>query len=178
MIRGWKSGKCRNIEGVRWGRVEMCSRGWRNFYSAGKRDRSAAARPPKRGYVELARASGIERRIIVSNNPGRRFSSVSMATCASRANGCLRRLAIEATPTVGSLPLSLGEFWWGQRSSGGVGGAKVGRRSPAYRRWNRLFRPRAAFASPRRRRRRRRRPSTVPPGPEASAKSFRFYYRS
>lgn len=37
------------------------------------------------------------------------------------------------TNTVGSLPLSLGEFWWGQRSSGGVGGAKVGRRSAAYR---------------------------------------------
>lgn len=84
--------------------------------------------------MELARASGIERRIIVSNNPGRRFSSVSMATCASRANGLLASVGNRSnTNTVGSLPLSLGEFWWGQRNSGGVGGAKVGRRSPAYR---------------------------------------------
>lgn len=42
--------------------------------------RAGASFVRKRGDTQSATTSGIERRIIVSNNPGRRFSSVPMAT--------------------------------------------------------------------------------------------------
>lgn len=42
--------------------------------------RAGASLVRKRGDTQRATTSGIERRIIVSNNPGRRFSSVPMAT--------------------------------------------------------------------------------------------------
>lgn len=63
-----------------------------------------------------------------------------------------RRLAIEARRAVGGLyPSPCGGIVVGEGKHGGVGGAKVGRRSRWISPWKRLFRPRAAFVSPLRR---------------------------
>jgi len=63
-----------------------------NFYPSKRFASRCASFVRKRGDTQRATTSGIERRIIVSNNPGRRFSSVPMATLNRSPP---RRLAIE-----------------------------------------------------------------------------------
>lgn len=104
--------------------------------------------------------------IIVSNNPGRRFSSVSMATCARRTFAA--SVGNRSAPRGGgALPLSL---------RGNRGGGREARRRRRGKSWTKKsvdfsvetpLPPACRF----------RFPSQAKPGPDASeAKSFRFYY--